>query len=309
MINIQENILLAKYTTFRIGGPAKYFVEASSKAELMKALEYAKKNNLEFFVMGGGSNLLVSDKGFNGLAIKIKLNDIKIEEEKMEIGAGVFLAKVVRDSIEAGLAGMEWASGIPGTLGGAIRGNAGAYGGETKDVLESVRVLDTENMETKIYTKSECNFRYRHSMFKDNSKLIIVSAVLKLQKGNKEEIQKKMQEIISERIKKLPQGAPSAGSFFINPIVQNENLIKEFEEEKNAKSKDGKLPAGWLIEKTDLKGKKIGGAIVNETQANYILNTGNATAEDVIILSSFVKQQVRDKFGVELKEEVQFVGF
>lgn len=309
MLNIQKNIPLAKYTTFRIGGPAKYYAEVKTLEELKEALEYAKKNNLEFFVMGGGSNLLVSDKGFNGLAIKIKLNDIKIEGEKVEVGAGVFLAKVVRDSAENNLSGMEWASGIPGTLGGAVRGNAGAYGGETKDVLESVNVLDTEKMEIKICSNSECDFKYRHSLFKNSPKLIIISAVLKLYKGDKEKIQKKMQEIIMGRIKKLPQSAPSAGSFFINPVVNNEKLIKEFEEEKGVKSKEGKLPAGWLIEKAGLKGKKMGGAVVNEMQTNYILNTGQATAEDVIILSSFIKQKVRDKFGVELKEEVQLVGF
>ena len=309
MLNIQENIPLAKYTTFRIGGPAKYFVEVSSEEELVETLVYTRKKGLEFFILGGGSNVLVSDAGFPGLVIKNKLCRTKIEGETMEIDGGVFLAKVVRDSAENNLTGMEWASGIPGTFGGAVRGNAGAYGGEIKDVLESVKVLDTEKMEIKVCAKSECDFHYRHSMFKFSPKLIIISAVLKLQEGDKKEIQKKTQEIISARIKKLPQGTPSAGSFFINPVVKNEALIKEFEEDKGVKSKAGKLPAGWLIEKADLKGKKVGGAIVNEMQANYILNTGNATAEDVVILASLIKQKVRVKFGVQLKEEVQFVGF
>ncbi|HEX7586333.1 MAG TPA: UDP-N-acetylmuramate dehydrogenase [Patescibacteria group bacterium] len=309
MINIQQNIPLSKYTTFRIGGPAKHFVEVATIDELKEALDFAKKNNLDFFVLGGGSNILVSDAGFSGLVIKIKLNDIKLEGKKMEIGTGVFLAKAVRDSIENNFSGMEWATGIPGTLGGAVRGNAGAYGGEIKDMVESVKVLDTEKMEIKIFQNAECDFRYRHSMFKHSPKLVIVSAVLKLKKGNKENVQKKAQEIIAQRIKKLPQGAPSAGSFFINPVVTNEKLIKEFEEEKGVKSKAGKVPAGWLIEKADLKGKNIGGAVVNEIQTNYILNTGNATAEDVVMLASFIKQQVRDKFGVELMEEVQFIGF
>jgi UDP-N-acetylmuramate dehydrogenase len=309
MLDIQKDVLLAKYTTFRIGGPAKYFVEVKTLEELKEALVYAKKNNLEFFILGGGSNLLVSDAGFPGLVIKNKLCCTKIEGETMEVDAGVFLAKVVRDSMENNLTGLEWASGIPGTFGGAVRGNAGAYGGEAKDVLESVKVLDTEKMEIKVCQKDECDFRYRHSMFKNSPKLIILSAILRLKKGNREESQKKAQEIIAARIAKLPQGAPSAGSFFINPVVHNEKLIKEFEEEKGVKSKEGKLPAGWLIEKVDLKGKKVGGAVVNDIQANYILNTGNATAEDVIILSSLVKQKVRVKFGVQLKEEVQFVGF
>lgn len=309
MLDIQKDVPLAKYTTFRIGGPAKYFVEVKTLEEMKDALEYAKKNNLEFFVLGGGSNLLVSDAGFPGLVIKNKMCCTAVDGEKMEVDSGVFLAKVVRDSMENNLSGLEWASGIPGTFGGAVRGNAGAYGGETKDILESVKVLDTEKMEVRTCQKEECDFRYRHSMFKSSPQLVIISAVMKLQKGNKEECQKKAQEIIAQRMKKLPQGAPSAGSFFINPVVQNEKLIKEFEEEKGVKSREGKLPAGWLIEKVDLKGKKIGGAMVNDMQANYILNTGAATAEDVVMLSSFVKQQVRDKLGVQLKEEVQFIGF
>jgi len=309
MIDIQKNVPLGPLTTFRIGGPAKYFAEVRTVEELKEALKYAKKNQLEFFVLGGGSNVLVSDAGFFGLVIKNKLCCTKIEDETMEVDAGVFLAKVVRDSIENGLTGLEWASGIPGTFGGAIRGNAGAYGGEIKDILESVNVLDTEKMEIKTCQKAECDFRYRHSMFKNSPKLIIISAVLKLRKGDKGEAQQKAQEIISQRMKKLPQGAPSAGSFFINPVVKNEKLIKEFEEEKGVKSRESKLPAGWLIEKVDLKGKRVGGAMVNQIQANYILNAGNATAEDVVILSSLVKQKVRVKLGVQLKEEVQFVGF
>ena len=309
MLDIQKEVLLAKYTTFRIGGPAKYFVEVRNQEELEDALRFGKDNKLDFFVLGGGSNVLVSDKGYAGLVIKNKMCCVAIDGEKLEIDSGVFLAKVVRDAIDHNLSGMEWTTGIPGTFGGAVRGNAGAYGGEIKDAIESVKVLDTEKMEMITFQKEECDFRYRHSMFKLNPKLVIVSAILKLQKGNKDEIQKKSQEIITGRIKKLPQGAPSAGSFFINPVVKNEQLRKEFEAEKGVKSKESKLPAGWLIEKVDLKGKKVGGAVVNEMQANYILNAGNATAEDVVILSSLIKQKVRVQLGVQLKEEVQFVGF
>jgi UDP-N-acetylmuramate dehydrogenase len=309
MFNIQKNVPLAQFTTLRIGGPAEYFTEVSSLDELKEALAYAKNNGLDFFMLGGGANVLVSDSGFSGLVIKMNSGNIRITELILEADAGAALSKVVRQAAEKGLAGMEWASGIPGTFGGAIRGNAGAYGGEIKDILESVKVLDTETMEIKACQNHECDFRYRHSMFKSNPKLIIVSAALRLQKGNKEESLKKSEEIIGLRLKKLPQGAPSAGSFFINPVVSDEKLKKEFEEEKGTKSKEGKLPAGWLIEKAGLKGKKIGGAMVNELQANYIINTGNARAEDIVMLSSFIKQQVRDKFGVQLQEEVQFVGF
>lgn len=309
MIKVQEDVPLAPLTTFRIGGPARYFTEVNSEEELREALQFAKDKQLEFFILGGGSNLLVSDKGFSGLMIKMRLGGIKIENDALEAESGVPLAKVVRDSIENSLTGMEWATGIPGTLGGAIRGNAGAYGGEMKNALESVKVLDAETMDIKVFKNTECDFQYRHSMFKNSPKLIILSARLKLKRGTKEESQKKAQEIISQRIKNLPQGVPSAGSFFINPVVKNEQLIKEFEEEKGVKTKNGKLPAGWLIEKADLKGKKVGDAVVNDMQANYILNGGNAKAEDVVILTSLIKQKIRVKYGVQLKEEVQFVGF
>src|SRR3989344_2804165 len=332
MIKLEKNISLSNYTTFRIGGPAKFFIEVKNEEELLEALDYAKKNNLDFFILGGGSNLLVSDKGFDGLVIKMHNSSFLIHNSSLECGAGVPLAKAVRESVNSGLTGLEWAAGIPGTVGGAIRGNAGAFGGETKDVIESVKVLVIPSLSRNlikeeldpsvyspvgefaqdgihIFTKDECQFGYRDSIFKQNKNLIILSAVFKLQKGNKEESRKKIQEIIKKRISVQPQGMPSAGSFFVNPVVNNPKIIEEFEKETGKKSKERKVPAPWLIEQADLKGRQIGGAKVSEKHANYIVNTGNATAEDVIMLASIIKQQVRDKFGVELKEEVQYLGF
>lgn len=311
MLNIQENVILAPFTTFRIGGPAKFFVEVKDVEELKEALRFAKENKLEFFVLGGGSNVLVSDAGFDGLIIKIKFTEfnIDIENNEIEVGAGVFLVKVVKDSAENGLTGMEWAAGIPGTVGGAIRGNAGAFGGEMKDAIESVQVLDTETMDMKEMACAECAFKYRDSFFKSNPRLIILSAKIKLAAGNAEESRKKIQETIAGRIDRHPGGMGSAGSYFINPIVKNPELTAEFEKETGKKSKDGKLPAGWLIERAGMKGKKIGGAMVSPEHSNYIINVGSATAEDITALDSLIKQQVRDKFGVELQEEVQYLGF
>lgn len=311
MLNIQKNISLALHTTFRIGGLAKYFVEVNSETELLEAIKYAKDNNLEFFILGGGSNLLVSDNGFDGIVIKcrIKNYEIQITSGVIKAGSGVFLSKTVKDSIENSLTGMEWAFGIPGTIGGAIRGNAGAFGGEMAEVVESVKVFDANDSEIKIFNKNDCVYTYRNSIFKQNRNLIILSAVLNLAAGNKDESQKKSQEIIRQRIAKQPQGMASAGSFFVNPVVDNSKLIAEFEQERGIKSKGNKIPAGWLIEKADLKGKKMGGAMISDIHPNYIVNTGLATAEDVIMLTSFIKQQVRDKFGIELKEEVQYLGF
>lgn len=324
MINIQKNIPLAQFTTFRIGGPAEFFAEVGSDEELIEALEFAEKNNLDFFVLGGGSNLLISDQGFNGLIIRMKLSDFKIDinNSLIEAGAGVPLAKLVRDSAESGLSGMEWAAGIPGAVGGAIRGNAGAFGGNISDTIESVKVLkitnnsaspageqDTITKKITNYKLQDCLFGYRDSVFKQNPDLVILSAVFKLQKGDKAEMREKISGIISQRKAKQPQGVGSAGSFFVNPIVENEKLREEFEKEKNIKCKDKKIPAGWLIERAGLGGKKMGGAMLSDIHSNFIVNAGGATAENVIMLASFVKQQVRDKFGVELREEIQYLGF
>lgn len=308
MLDIKKNIPLKNYTTFHIGGPAKFFVEVESEDELLEALQYAKENSLEFFILGGGSNLLVSDKGFDGFVIKIRNSKFEIRNSSIECGAGVSLAMAVNESMNRGLGGLEWTGGISGTIGGAVRGNAGAFGSCMKDAIQSVKAIDTKDLGIKIYDLKKCEFEYRSSVFKENKNLIILSAVLKLEKGNKEKIQNKVKEIIKKRELKHPK-ENSAGSFFKNPIVENKELVEEFERDQSIKCRDNKIPAGWLIEQAGLRGKKIGGAMVSEKHANFIVNTGDATAEDVIMLVSFIKQQVRDKFGIELREEVQYLGF
>ncbi len=316
MLEIKENISLANYTAFRIGGPAKYFAEVCSEEELIGALQYAKNNNLEFFILGGGSNLLVSDKGFSGLVIKLRVAGYRLRDNFIEAGAGVPLVKIVQESAKHGLTGLEWAAGIPGTIGGAVRGNAGAFGFSMKDVVQGARVLKIPNSKSQIPNKSQiqnyklqyCEFGYRNSLFKEDLNLIILSITLKLNSGNKDEIQNKIKAIIKKRKLKHPT-ENSAGSFFKNTVVENKKLAEEFERDQGIKCKDNKIPAGWLIEQAGLRGKKIGGAMVSEKHANFIVNTGGATAEDVIILASFIKQQVRDKFRIELQEEVQLIGF
>lgn len=311
MLNIQENIKLAPYTTFKIGGNARYFVEVGNKNEIEEALQYAFKNKLEFFVLGGGSNILISSNGFNGLIIKIKAEKIKIDEKQQLIIAesGINLANLVGQAIETSLSGMQWAAGIPGTLGGAVRGNARAFGKDMAAVIESVEAFDINKMKINIFNNIQCEFNYEGSIFKKNKNLIILSTRIKLQVGDKEKIQKEIREIIEKRISAQPQGFPSAGSFFLNPVVTDEKLCQDFEKDTGSKCKDNKLPAGWLIDQTDFRGKKIGGAMVSEKHANFIVNTGNATAEDVIMLASLIKQKVRTKFGVQLVEEVKLLGF
>lgn len=311
MINIQENVILAPYTTFKIGGPARYFVEITSEEELGEALDYALKNKLKFFVLGGGSNVLISDQGFDGLVIKLKNAECKISETKIECGAGASLLRVVRLAADNFLTGLEWAAGIPGTVGGAVRGNAGAFGSNMRNSIEKIRVfvLEGDKFIGKDFTVDECEFEYRNSLFKKNNNLIIFSVILKLEKGDGEEIQNKTKEIIEKRNQMHPQGTASAGSFFVNPQVKNEKLLDAFEKDSGKSFPDNTIPAGWLIQEAGLMGKKVGGAMISEKHSNFIVNAGNAKAEDVIILMDVIKEKVRTKLGVQLVSEVNFLGF
>lgn len=313
-ITIQQNIPLAPFTTFRIGGPAKYFIEVSSEGELIEALEFARENNLKIFTLSGGSNILVSDDGFDGLVIKIKSAENetqeknKIEDENIiSCWSGESLASVVNFAAKNNLAGLEWAAGIPGTIGGAVRGNAGAFGSDMAEIVESVKVCEASK-KCKILEKTDCNFSYRNSIFKQNSDLIILGVKLKLKQGNRMEIESRMKEFIEKRSKSQPKGF-SAGSFFQNPVVENEALIERFEKDMGVKAREGKIPAGWLIDEAGFRGKKIGGVMVSDKHANFIINTGNGTAQDVVMLASIIKQKLREEMDVQLKEEVQYVGF
>jgi len=310
MLKLQENVPLANYTSFGIGGPARYFAEVESVADLKEAVKMANEKGLEFFILGGGSNVLVSDKGYSGLAIRVKLENIALQENgTILVGAGVPLAKVVNFTVENSLAGLEWAAGIPGTIGGAVVGNAGTPEGEMKNSVQKVEFFDIEKFGIFSLPGEKCDFYYRSSYFKGKSNVVILSVELALEKGVLEEIKNKIEKKIAERKGKQPQGGRSAGSFFQNPVVENASLREDFENEKGVKCKENKIPAGWFIEKIGFKGKKIGGAQVSEAHANFILNVGNAKAEDFIILASLIKQKVRSKYDIQLKEEVQYIGF
>lgn len=309
MITIQENIALAPLTSFRVGGEAKFYVEVKDTEQLKESLRWAKEKGLDFFVLGGGTNLLVSDDGFSGLIIRMKMNEVKINETALEAQAGVPLIKAINVAAENGLTGLEMLAGIPGTVGGAVRGNAGAYGSEICSTVKSVKIYDVEKDEETSYEGTLCDFSYRSSLFKKNKNLIVLSVVLELEKGSREEIQAKTKETIVKRASMGLHGVKSAGSFFMNPTVENEQLKEEFEKEKGVAARGNKLPAGWVIEQAGLRGKKIGGAAISEKHANYVINAEDARAEEVIMLVSYIKQQVRDQFGIQLQEEVNYLGF
>ena len=305
MLIIQKNIPLASLTTLKIGGLANFFAEVKNEKELLEALNFAEVKKIKTFIFGGGSNVLFSDQGFAGLVIKMqkfslgKQIGIKIKEEIVECWAGENLANIVKITEKNGLAGMEWAVGIPGTVGGAVRGNAGAYGGELAQNISSARVLNMENKKIIDYFQKDCQFSYRSSIFKKNSHLIILTVKFELKKSTKERVKKKMQEIIIKRNAKIPKGF-SAGSFFQNPVVENLDLIHEFEKDTRKTVRDKKIPAGWLIEEAGFRGKKIGGIIVSQKHANFFINDGTGTAEDVIILAGIIKQKIRERFDVQI---------
>lgn len=309
MINIQENVPLAPLTSFRVGGNARFYVEISTSEQLRKAIDFAKEKTLDFYVLGGGTNLLISDNGFQGLIIRIRMNETLIQDSVLKVQAGAALIKAINSAASNGLSGLEKLAGIPGTVGGAVRGNAGAFGFEIKDYLMEVEVFDCKTGEIVTFKKADCEFEYRSSIFKKNNHLIILSAKLNLEKGDSQEIQQLIVETVTKRASTGLHGVKSAGSYFMNPIVKNEKLLQDFIADKGEQPRNGKLPAGWVIEQAGLRGKKIGGAAISEKHANYIINTDNATSDDVMMLVSYIKQQVRDQFGVQLQEEVNYVGF
>jgi UDP-N-acetylmuramate dehydrogenase len=288
----KKNVLLKDYTTYKIGGPARYFFVAKTKEDLVKALKTAENFKLPVFVLGGGSNLLVSDKGFSGLVIKMDIFDIKINSSNAFVGAGVDLTKLAYLSADAGLSGLEWAAGVPGTVGGAIYGNAQAFGTKISDAVESVEAINLKTLELKNFTKKQCQFSLKNSVFKKTKNWVIVSAVLKFKKGDPQEIKNKMTEFVDYRKTKHPMNFPSAGSVFVNP-------------EKNGEI----IRAGFLIEKCGLSGKKIGKAQISEKHSNFIINLGGARAKDVLALIKLAKAKVKKIFGIELETEVRFVGF
>lgn len=278
---------MSRHTTFRIGGPAKYFLCPHSVEEVQKILEFCRESGLDYFVLGNGSNLLVSDRGYDGVVIQLYRNfsEITVEETKMRIQAGALLSSVARKALEAELTGFEFAGGIPGTLGGGAVMNAGAYGGELKDVLTEVTVLTKEGQVLTLQA-DELQMGYRTSIIK-TAGYIVLEAVIALRKGNPETILGRMRELTQLRTSKQPLEYPSAGSTFKRP--------------------EGYF-AGKLIMDAGLRGYQVGGAQVAEKHCGFVINRGDATAEDVVQLMRDVVQKVQEEFGVTLEPEIKFLG-
>ena len=284
---IYLNEPMSKHTSFKIGGPADIFVKPKNIDELKNIIKIAKENNIQTTVIGNGSNLLIKDGGIRGIVIKPEFKEIEfLEDNKVRVGSGVLLSKIANEAYNTGLSGLEFASGIPGNLGGAIRMNAGAYGSEFKDIVISSEYLD-EDLNIHEISNEEHEFEYRHSRFCENKNDIIISTVLQLKEADKEEIKVKMDENNNSRREKQPINFPNAGSTF--------------------KRGEGYITAE-LIDKCNLKGYNVGDACVSEKHAGFIVNKGNATAKDVLELIDIVKKKVYEKFNVNIELEIEVLG-
>ena len=285
---IMYNEPMRNHTSFKVGGNADLFVSVVNEDELKQALNYAKLKNLPITIIGNGSNLLVSDNGIRGLVIKIDIQFFKIEDNKKDIvvkvGSGNKMMALGIQLKEKEISGFEELSGIPGTVGGAVFMNAGAYGKEMKDIVVSTKCMDKDGKIFELSNEDQ-KFEYRSSIF-NQKEYIILETKLKLEKGNKENIEQKMKEYLNKRKEKQPLEYPSAGSTF--------------------KRQEGIITAK-LIDECGLKGYKIGGAMVSEKHAGFIVNTGDATAKDVIDLIKYVKDKVYEKYGVEIEEEIKLI--
>lgn len=279
--------LMSRHTTFKIGGAADYFLQPTSVREIAGILKVCKEENVPYFVLGNGSNLLVSDKGYRGVIIQLfrNMNEIEVKGTEIRAAAGALLSGIAAAAKNASLTGFEFAGGIPGTLGGAVVMNAGAYGGEMKDVLKEVTVMTKEG-EIITLPAEKLELGYRTSIIKKEEYLVL-EAVLTLKEGNQEEIKARMRELTEQRVSKQPLEYPSAGSTFKRP--------------------EGYF-AGKLIMDSGLRGYRVGGAQVAEKHCGFVINAGNATAADVVQLMNDVSKIVEEKFGVTLEPEVKFLG-
>lgn len=283
---VLKDELMSKHTSFKIGGKADLFIKANSIDEVKFICTIAKQKNIPICLIGNGTNILVSDKGIRGIVLKLNLNEVKVQDEFIYAEAGALLSKVASVACQNSLSGFEKLSGIPGTIGGAIKMNAGAYGQEMKALICETTYLD-ENLELRTIKNEEHEFSYRKSFFSSKKNYCILVTKLKLEKGVQEDIKKEMHDLLVSRKIKQPLEYANAGSTF----KRGENFI-----------------TAELIDKAGLKGYNIGNAYVSEKHAGFIINKGNATAKDVLELIEKVQQIVYEKFNKKIELEIEFIG-
>ena len=283
---ILEDVDLKKYTTFKLEAKARYLVLPKTINELLNLIKFVKENNIKYKIIGNGSNLIFVNSYYDGILIKLEeISHFKMEENRVIVGAGYSLIKLANKVSKLGYSGLEFATGIPGTVGGAVYMNAGAYNSDMGYIVSEIKVL-TPSLEVKTLYNKDLDFHYRKSFLQDNKDYICLEATIILKKGNREQIMELIEERKSRRLMTQPLEYPSAGSVFRNPVDDY---------------------AGRLIEEIGYKGKRVGGAEVSEKHANFIINTGNATGKDVYKLINEIQEKVKEKYNIELKVEQEYV--
>src|SRR5579875_654557 len=304
-LDLLSDVPLAQYTRFGIGGPAAWLCDVADAFAFHQTLRVVRSLGLPSLVIGGGTNLIVSDRGFDGIVLRYIGAEIREDGDSLHVGSGAVLQDVVDRSVALGMKGLETMTGIPGWLGGAVYGNAGAYGHSIQEIVESVRATDGETLRT--FRNHECQFRYRESIFKQQKQWVILSASLRFQPGDPAALQTASNEIRTIRDAKYPPTMKCAGSIFKNVFFANLPVAVQAEIPEKL-VREGKVPSAWFLEQTGVKGMRRGDIQVADYHANLIYNDGAGTASDLVAVIQQLKQRVRERFGFDLEEEVQYVG-
>jgi UDP-N-acetylmuramate dehydrogenase len=306
---IKTDVSLKSYSNFKIGGPAKFLIEIKNSDDLINGLkEWREKGNV--FVLGDGTNVLFSDEGFNGLVIKNSIKGLELQGNSLIVGAGEKFSDVLNFCIENSLSGLEWAGGLPGTVGGAVRGNAGAFGGETKDNVEKVKSINYNTLQDVERINQKCGFSYRNSVFKsgEGQSEIITQVFFSVQVRDKEHIKDLIYKNIEHRNNKHPLEYPNLGSIFKNVLYNTfdeENKLKLMQFVKTDPLPV--IPAAKLIFLAGLSGTRIGDVMISEKHTNFIVNLGNGNASQVKELIGLIKQKIKEQFGVTMDEEIMYI--
>jgi UDP-N-acetylmuramate dehydrogenase len=324
--DVKTQVPMSKYTTFKIGGSAAYMLTVTDTGMLVAALQYLDGAGVPWFILGGGSNMLVRDTGYDGVVVQVRSAQFEVQSNLFIADAGVPTVLTAQETMKAGLKGFEWGAGVPGTIGGAVRGNAGAMGKDMHDDVHSVDVY--KNGEVLTYTNDECEFGYRESRFKDSQEVVLrVTLALTPYASSEDALESKQQmlQFLKYRNETQPKGYASTGCIFKNVDVSQPSngtrqklkankyravLLHHFDESDEKVQqflKVGKISAGWLVEQVGMKGAVIGGAEVSPVHGNFIVNNGTATAADVLTLIEEIKERVYTTYGIELEEEIQII--
>jgi UDP-N-acetylmuramate dehydrogenase len=301
-----ENVPLANYTRFSIGGPAAMLLDATEEAALIRGTEIVRTANVPYLVIGGGTNLIVSDDGFHGVVVRYSGRRLLQDSTTLEIESGALLQSAVDESIARGLRGLETMTGIPGFLGGAVYGNAGAYGHSTQELVTSVRMFDGSKI--RVLTNEDCRFGYRESVFKTRKDWIILSARLQFTTADSAQLARTAQEIRAIRDAKYPPAMKCAGSIFKNLLVRNLPAEVVAQVPPNV-IREGKVPSAWFLDQVEVKGMRKGDIQIATYHANLLYNDGHGKSSDLVSLIQEVKARVCERFGFQVEEEVQYVGF